>query len=81
MSTTPLGDDTVEEKKIAVHSKSRGDTIYVYIQEFNGTNYLHIREWYTENGEEKRSKKGVAVPLEKVEQLREAIDELMAELK
>jgi len=65
------------ENKVTIHEKSRGETITVYIDEYRGTRYLHIREWYLDkDGESKPSKKGVALPLDKVDALRAAIDEL-----
>lgn len=66
------------EEKIQIHEKSRGETIKVYIGEYAGKRYLHIREWYLDKDqEEKPTKKGVAIPLEKVDALREAIDQLV----
>jgi hypothetical protein len=66
------------EERIPVHEKSRGETINVYIGEYAGRKYLHIREWYLDKDqEEKPTKKGVAIPVEKVEALREAIDKLL----
>jgi hypothetical protein len=66
------------EERIAVHEKSRGETINVYIGEYAGRKYLHIREWYLDKDqEEKPTKKGVAIPVEKVEALRDAIDRLL----
>jgi hypothetical protein len=67
------------EDRIKVHEKSRGETINVYIGEYRGTKYLHIREWYldTKDQEEKPTKKGVAIPLEKIAELRQAIDDLV----
>jgi hypothetical protein len=68
------------EERITVHEKARGETINCYIGEYRGTKYLHIREWYTDkDGDEKPTKKGIALPLEKVEALREAIDRLCPE--
>lgn len=68
------------EEKITIHEKSRGETINVYIGEYAGKRYLHIREWYLDKDQtEKPTKKGVAIPLEKVEQLLEAIEKLMPE--
>ena len=64
--------------RIAVHEKSRGETINVYLGEYAGRKYLHIREWYLDKDqEEKPTKKGVAIPIEKVQALREAIDKLL----
>lgn len=67
------------EEKICIHEKSRGETINVYIGEYAGKKYLHIREWYLDvkDSEEKPTKKGVAIPLEKVDQLKEAITKLL----
>jgi hypothetical protein len=73
-----LADEEKPEERIAVHEKSRGETINVYIGEYAGRKYLHIREWYLDKDqEEKPTKKGVAIPVEKVEQLRDAIDKLL----
>ena len=66
------------EEKITIHEKSRGETINVYIGEYAGKKYLHVREWYLDKDQtEKPTKKGVAIPLEKVEALMEAIGKLM----
>jgi hypothetical protein len=67
------------EERITVHEKARGETINVYIGEYRGTKYLHIREWYLDNkdNEEKPTKKGIALPLDKIDALREAIDRLV----
>jgi hypothetical protein len=70
------------EEKITVHEKSRGETIKLYIDEYKGTKYLHIREWYVDKDqEEKPSKKGVAIPLEKIESLRDALNDMITRLK
>ena len=66
------------EEKITIHEKSRGETINVYIGEYAGKRYLHIREWYLDKDQtEKPTKKGVAIPIEKVAELRTAIEELL----
>ncbi len=66
------------EERIKIHEKSRGETIEVYIGEYRGTRYLHIREWYPDkDGEQKPTKKGVAIPVERVEELRNALDDLV----
>jgi hypothetical protein len=66
------------EERITVHEKARGETINIYIMEYRGTKYLHIREWYMDKDqEEKPTKKGIALPLEKIDALREAIDRLV----
>ena len=71
-------EEVVLEERITVHEKARGETINVYIGEYRGTKYLHIREWYMDKDqEEKPTKKGIALPLEKIEALREAIDRLV----
>ncbi|MBU6450223.1 MAG: transcriptional regulator [Cyanobacteria bacterium REEB67] len=63
---------------MTIHEKARGETINVYIGEYRGTKYLHIREWYMDKDqEEKPTKKGVALPIEKIEALKEAIDRLV----
>jgi len=68
------------EERVTVHEKARGETINVYIGEYRGTKYLHIREWYTDkDGEEKPTKKGIALPLEKIAALKEAISRLVPE--
>lgn len=67
------------EEKVTIHEKSRGETINVYIGEYAGKKYLHVREWYLDKDQtEKPTKKGVAIPVEKVELLLEAIKKLMA---
>ncbi|MFN8658400.1 MAG: transcriptional coactivator p15/PC4 family protein [Candidatus Obscuribacterales bacterium] len=69
---------TTASDRIRVHEKSRGETINVYLGEYAGRKYLHIREWYLDkDGEEKPTKKGVAIPIEKVAELRTAIEELL----
>lgn len=66
------------DERMTVHEKARGETINVYVGEYRGTKYLHIREWYLDKDqEEKPTKKGVAIPMEKVEALTEAIDRLV----
>ncbi len=70
------------EERIKVHEKSRGETIEVYIGEYRGTKYLHIREWYLDKDQEsKPTKKGVAIPIEKVDELRNALDQLIGKTK
>lgn len=66
------------EERITIHEKARGETINVYIGEYRGTKYLHIREWYVDKDqEEKPTKKGVALPIDKIEALKEAIERLV----
>jgi len=72
----------VEEEKISIHDKPRGEKVYAYISEYKGTKYLHIREWYTdETGEEKPTKKGVTLPLDKIETLRKTLDDMLTALQ
>lgn len=66
------------EERITIHEKARGETINVYIGEYRGTKYLHIREWYMDKEqEEKPTKKGIALPIDKIDALKEAIDRLV----
>ncbi len=70
------------EERITIHEKARGETINVYIGEYRGTKYLHIREWYVDKDqEEKPTKKGIALPIDKIEALKEAIDRLVPPAK
>jgi len=71
------------DDKITVHEKGTGETVYVYVNEYKGTKYLHIREWYLDakDNERKPTKKGVTFPLDKVDGLLEAITKLTADLK
>jgi hypothetical protein len=72
----------LDEEKISVHQNVRGETVYVYINEFKGAKYLHIREWYkTKEGEEKPGKSGVALPLDKAEALRDGLNQVIAQIK
>lgn len=69
------------DEKISVHQNARGETVYVYVNEFKGTTYLHIREWYVDKeGNEKPGRNGVALPVEKVEALRDALDQVITQL-
>lgn len=70
------------EHKMTVHEKSRGETINIYVDEYKGTKYLHIREWYVDKDQEsKPSKKGVAIPLDKLDSLLDALKELKTSMK
>jgi len=73
----------LDDDKISVHEKGTGETVYVYVNEYKGTKYLHIREWYLDakDNERKPTKKGVTLPLEKIEALLEAITKLSGETK
>jgi hypothetical protein len=72
-----------KEDKISVHEKGTGETVYVYVNEYKGTKYLHIREWYLDakDNERKPTKKGVTLPLDKIDGLVDAITKLKDELK
>lgn len=71
-----------EPEMKTVHEKTRGEKVNVYVGEYKGTNYLHIREWYldSKDNQEKPTKKGVAIPIEKVPQLKEAIDYFLSQV-
>lgn len=73
----------MDDDKISVHEKGTGETVYVYVNEYKGTKYLHIREWYLDakDNERKPTKKGVTFPLEKIDGLLEAITKLTADTK
>jgi hypothetical protein len=70
------------EEKISVHEKGSGETVYVYVNEYKGTKYFHIREWYLDvkDNERKPTKKGVTLPLDKIDALIEAINKLREEV-
>jgi len=70
------------EEKISIHEKGSGETIYVYVNEYKGTKYFHIREWYLDvkDNERKPTKKGVTLPLDKIDALIEAINKLREEV-
>ena len=70
------------EEKISIHQKPRGETVYAYISEYKGSKSLHIREWYTdEAGEEKPTKKGVTLPLDKIEALRGVLEQMLVDIQ
>ena len=72
----------VLDDHITIHEKSRGETINVYIADYAGKTYLHIREWYLDKDQsEKPTKKGVAIPIEKADALRKALDKLLPKSK
>lgn len=71
----------MEEEKFSVHQNARGETVYVYVNEFKGNTYLHIREWYTDKDKtEKPGRNGVALPLDKAEALKEALEKVIAQI-
>ncbi len=69
------------EEKISIHEKGSGETVYVYANEYKGTKYLHVREWYLDvkDNEREPTKKGVTLPLEKIDALIEALGKLRGE--
>jgi hypothetical protein len=72
----------MEETEVkTIHEKARGEKINIYLGEYKGAKYLHIREWYldTKDNEDKPTKKGVAIPVEKVGELKEAIDYFLSQ--
>jgi hypothetical protein len=71
-----------EPEMKTIHEKPRGEKVYVYLGEYKGTNYLHIREWYLDNSDnqEKPTKKGVAIPADKISELKEAIEYFLSQV-
>ncbi|HMV44774.1 MAG TPA: transcriptional coactivator p15/PC4 family protein [Leptospiraceae bacterium] len=56
--------------------KGKGEIIRVEISEFKGKKLLNLRVWYTDaNGEYKPTQKGIAIPPDLYEQVRDAINE------
>ena len=54
--------------------KGKGEIIRVEISEFKGKKLLNLRVWYTDaNGDYKPTQKGIAIPPELYEQVKEAI--------
>ena len=55
--------------------KGKGEIIRVEISEFKGKKLLNLRVWYTDaNGDYKPTQKGIAIPPELYEQVKEAIN-------
>ena len=55
--------------------KGKGEIISVEISEFKGKKLLNLRVWYTDaNGEYKPTQKGIAIPPELYDQVKEAIN-------
>lgn len=55
--------------------KGKGEIIRVEISEFKGKKLLNLRVWYTDaNGEYKPTQKGIAIPPDLYEQVKEAIN-------
>jgi len=62
--------------------KNGNSDIGVYVSEFNGREYLHVREHYIEarTSERKPTKKGVALSLEKAAELHALLGEVLIEV-
>jgi hypothetical protein len=55
--------------------KGKGEIIRVEISEFKGKKLLNLRVWYTDaNNEYKPTQKGIAIPPELYDQVKEAIN-------
>ena len=55
--------------------KGKGEIIRVEISEFKGKKLLNLRVWYTDaNNEYKPTQKGIAIPPELDDQVKEAIN-------
>ena len=62
--------------------KNGRSTIAIYTSEYNGNNYLHIREHYTDKaGELKPTKKGVAINVDLGVELLAALASAVGELQ
>jgi hypothetical protein len=62
--------------------KNGRSTIAIYTSEYNGSNYLHIREHYTDKaGELKPTKKGVAINVDLGVELLQALTAAVGELQ
>ena len=61
--------------------KNGNSDIGVYVSEFNGKEYLHVREHYIEarTSERKPTKKGVALSLEKAAELHKLLGSVLVE--
>lgn len=61
-------------KVIAWRAADGKQSTYVYVDEFKGHDYLHVRMWYFDkDGVERPTKKGVAVRVENAAQLLAAL--------
>jgi hypothetical protein len=57
-------------------------TVAAYLNEYKGTNYLHIREHYTDKeGELKPTKKGIAIDFELASELLACLTAVIGETK
>ena len=65
----------MEPIKIADIEKSRAEIIRIEISEYKDRKYLNIRTWYkNDEGEYSPTKKGVALALDKISDLKMAIE-------
>jgi hypothetical protein len=69
----------VDNGKILVTESNVGK-LYLYYDEYNGHNLLHLRYWFQDkkDGVWKPGKKGIAVPEEKVRNVLEALKLLLS---
>ena len=67
--------------KIKFMEKNGNSDIGVYINEFKGREYLHVREHYINARTQERlpTKKGVALSMEKAAELHELLGEVLIE--
>ena len=62
--------------------KNERITVAAYLNEYKGTNYLHIREHYTDKeGELKPTKKGIAIDFELAAELLACLTAVIGEAK
>ena len=62
--------------------KNERITVAAYLNEYKGTNYLHIREHYTDKaGELKPTKKGIAIDFELAAELLACLTAVIGETK
>ena len=62
-------------------AKNNRADIGIYVSEYNGNNYLHVREHYTDKaGDKKPTKKGVALSLDKAVELHALLGTVLAEI-
>ena len=62
--------------------KNERITVAAYLNEYKGTNYLHIREHYTDKeGELKPTKKGIAIDFELATELLACLTAVIGETK
>ena len=74
--------DANKTDDIKFMEKNGNSDIGVYVSEFNGREYLHVREHYiaARTSERKPTKKGVALSLEKAAELHALLGEVLIEV-